>query len=219
MSSPCNVASCVEDGAQCAVPEEPRESIIDKYPEPQASKEDFPSDWTYRTVTVAGQSRTFEVPRYIVRIDSPPGAPGATHGWQVRYDRSATKLFSDSRCAKPGRVGTPDDSLRAAMEFLRAKWRGAKPPVLPREQRRKQHPTGMSGVRVVWRNRNGLRQCYVRVDDLQGRPLKAFYVGTENTVRASSLARKVREAVKLRQSYLREQGTLTRRPPRAAPRP
>lgn len=178
--------------------------------------ERLPPEWSYRKVAVPGQAVSCNVPRYIVRIDSAPGSRGATHGWQVRYDRKATRLFSDARYAQPGRMGTPQDSLRAAVEYLRSKWRGERMPALPREQQRKAQPTGMSGVRVVWRTRDGLRQCYVRVDDLKGQPLRSLYVGTVNTVKPSTLARKVNEALRLRREYLAAEGALSRLPRRRA---
>ncbi len=175
----------------------------------------FPPDWKMRSVHVPGHFKTYEVPRYIVRIDiDEPGMTG-THGWQVRYQTETygSRLVSDSKFDCGGRKGTPSDSLHAAKVYLAAIWVGTpRRPLLPENPHRKHHPTGMTGVRVTWRERGGKMQCHVRVDDLQGKPLHHMYVGTEPSVSESKLAAKVAEGRKRRCAYLKSIGQLERLP-------
>src|SRR5471032_1549793 len=124
--------------------------------------DEFPRDWEYRSVDIVGQAVALKVPKYVVRLDIGDNARKGTHGWQVRYDRSATRYFSDSRSDRPGHLGTPTDSLHEAKLYLKDIWQGPKVARLPKEQASKAQPTGMPGVRVEWRTRKALKACYVR---------------------------------------------------------
>lgn len=184
------------------------------------TRADFPSDWKVRRVEIHGYALALQVPCYVVRIDiDKPGMAG-THGWQVRYrkDTYGSRFFSDSRFDRKGHLGTPKESLYAAKLYLAAIWAGEPVRPLPAEYADKQHPTGMTGVRVVWRERRGRMQCYVRVSDLAGKQLANLYVGVKSTVTASRLEAKVEEARRQRRAYLKSIGQLARLPKQAATR-
>lgn len=178
-------------------------------------KVEWPAEWRMRVVSIPGQVKAMKVPQYIVRIDvDEPGLAG-THGWQVRYRRKLyrTQFFSDAAFDLTGmRKGTPKDSLEAAKIYLAAIWSGKPVKELPAvEAGRKRHPTGMPGVRVIWRTRAGGEQCYVRVDDIKGKPLASMYVSTEATFTDQKLSRKIREGKRRRREYLESIGRGARR--------
>lgn len=177
-----------------------------------SSPETFPAEWKTRLTKVMGQARPMRVPRHIVRIDIEGPGRGSTHGWQVRYREVPSRFFSDSKHDRAKHLGTPAESLLAAKHHLLSIWTGPVVPALRPERADKLHPTGMTGVRVIWRKKGSLKECFVRVDALDGTPLANFYVGTENTVRQAHLERRLREAKKLRREYLAGLGMLDRLP-------
>lgn len=145
---------------------------------PAFSASSAPADWRWRDVMVPGWAVALKVPRYICRIDGK-----ATHGWQVRYPRGSSSLFSDLSFGTPRRLGTPADSLNAAMAHLALIWKGAPARRSRSEFDTKSQPTGLSGVRIVWSPRAGknIQECKVRVDALKGGYAGSFYVGTNRT--------------------------------------
>ncbi|MBK6616283.1 hypothetical protein [Ottowia sp.] len=149
---------------------------------------------------------------YIVRVDiDDPGCAG-THGWQVRYERPGTQFFSDSRFDHRGHKGTACDSLYAAKLYLQAIWKGRRPRRLPPESPSKAGHTGMTGVRIVWRERKGTSQCSIRVDDLTGKPLANLYVGTTRTATDDRLLAQLAAARRIRADYLVAAGAAGRLP-------
>lgn len=162
-------------------------------------------EWRYRDCWVPGHG-LFRVPERIVRIDQEdsqgPGLAG-THGWQVRYTRP-WRLFSDNKPVPGRKLGSPLDSLRTATRYLEDCWRGPPARQLLPESEKKPVRTGVPGVRVVWRQREGsaMLECRVRVDDLQGRPLCAIYVGTNRTTTLERLTDAVHAGRVRRLAYL-----------------
>lgn len=165
----------------------------------------LPADWKYRQDTVPGWASTFKVPRYIVRLDA-----AATHGWQVRYPKGRTKMFTDGLYGTPRRAGTPRDSLKAAMQFLAAIWTGNPPVKLLPERAGKDTLTGLAGVRLVTRQAPGRNMPHwvVRVDGPIKRPVAVIYVGSEGTITDARILRALHKGRMFRLAHLDEIGRL-----------
>lgn len=146
----------------------------------------------------------FQVPPYVVRIDTNrPGGVGL-HGWQVTY-ATPTKYFSDS--ATPDR--NPRDSFESAVAYLKSIWTGPRKRKVALERIDKASKTGAAGVRVKWRRNSsrGSRSCWVVVS-IGSRVLKQLYVGTEGSFTEDRLAARLAEGVALRRAA--EEGMLVR---------
>ena len=150
-----------------------------------------------RIVKVPGWG-TVEVPRYVVRIDSP-----STHGWQLRY-RSPFKMFSD---AVVSRAGTPAASFKVIAQALAEIFEGVHPRLQSVETRRKKVRTGAVGVRRVVRLRRGrnVQEHYFTVSHPKaGVPARNIYIGTENTITPARVKAASERAKKLRAKLVKE---------------
>lgn len=150
-----------------------------------------------RIVKVPGWG-VVEVPRYVVRIDSP-----STHGWQLRY-RSPFKMFSD---AVVSRAKTPEASLKVVIGALAEIYEGMRPRLQSVETSRKKIRTGAVGVRRVVRLRRGrnVREHYFTVSHPKaGVPARNIYIGTENTITAARVKAAADRAKKLRAALVKE---------------
>lgn len=150
-----------------------------------------------RIVRVPGWG-VVEVPRYVVRIDSP-----STHGWQLRY-QSPFKMFSD---AVVSRSGTPESSFKVVVAALADVFKGLRPRLQSVETKRKKIRTGAVGVRRVVRLRRGrnVQEHYFTVSHPKaGVPARNIYIGTENTITATRVKAAAERAKKLRAKLVKE---------------
>lgn len=179
-----------------------RHSTENLRPQPRGNAIRRVEDIPERSVLVPGHAVALSVPRYIVRVDKDDPGKAGTHGWQVRFARPSA-FFSDSRHRDGLDRGSPSLSLDAAKSYLKLTWRPKSPPARA-ERTSKAHPTGMSGIRVVWRRRKSknFAECTVRVDALDGKPLANLYVGTENTATEAAIAARIAEGKSIRKLYL-----------------
>lgn len=170
------------------------------------------ADWKFRESEV-GHHGVHRIPRYITRVDAEdkrgPGFAG-THGWQVRYGTPPHRFFSDRAYGTSHpKAGLPHESLKAAQEHLLRIWKGH-PQFMARYENpaQKKALTGMTGVRVIWRERppSPVIECVVRVDNDIGRPLRVLYVATPGTFTRQVLKDRIEEAIALRQEHLRLSG-------------
>lgn len=149
----------------------------------------------HRSVEIDGYG-TFELPAYLVRIDT-----GSGPGWQARPPGKKTRWFAD------GVHGDPIASFSAAQAFLRKI--GTPESVSPlrsREFASKQIPTGVVGVYVQFKQRKGRRvrevQLLIPRPSKDG-PARVLYVGTELNYEAR-LDAKVAEAAAIRDRFEQE---------------
>ena len=150
-----------------------------------------------RVIAVPGWGKA-EVPRYVVRIDTP-----STHGWQLRY-QSPFKMFSDGVVSK---AGTPWASLKVVVNALAEIYAGMRPRLQSVETRRKKVRTGVVGIRRVVRLRRGrnVEEHYFTVSHPQaGTPARNIYIGTENTVTKARIQMAAERAKKLRAKLVKD---------------
>ena len=160
--------------------------------------------------------QTFDVPRYIVRLDT-----RNTHGWQVRYGK--WKYFADGiggGSADGSAGGSADGSadgggaaaalLQATAELAR---RIAKLPAPTGLRQRAADgkandlPVGISGPTARRREGDSFTQYYLQVNyPVAGaKPAnRSVYVGTENTVTPEKYSQALAKAIALRDSGVRK---------------
>jgi len=148
--------------------------------------------------------QTFDVPRYIVRLDT-----RNTHGWQVRYGK--WKYFADGiggGSADGG--GAAAALLQATAELAR---RIAKLPAPTGLRQRAADgkandlPVGISGPTARRREGDSFTQYYLQVNyPVAGaKPAnRSVYVGTENTVTPEKYSQALAKAIALRDSGVRK---------------
>ena len=144
--------------------------------------------------------RTFDVPKYIVRIDSTKA-----HGWQLRYGK--WKLFSDH--SSDG-AGAESALIAATAELARRITKLPAPTGLRSESRTgkaNNMPLGISGPVTRRRGGEGFIQYYLEVNfpRSRGKPAnQSVYIATENTLTPEKYQAALNKALSLRESGVRK---------------
>ena len=175
-------------------------------------KKRLPKNFPHRISTVPGWAGTYNVPKFICRIDIDKLGCAGTHGWQVRYGKPYV-FFGET---VNGKRISPRTALAKAKAYLIEIYAGPNIPIRTTPTKRKTNPIQEAGLRLIecMKNKRTVKDYYVEAVPPSKRIRSCrIYVGTERTITPERLeaaigrARTIRaEMVQQHQNTRKEMG-------------